>query len=289
MGQVLRTTMLNKVTQQEHVSLKAQAWRVDFQERPSNLTSVVIKEPRNVNAVLTPIDMEEALASGRLESGGSLTIVWMPPGVNTPPSIEHDVETWMRDGASSARQTPVRATIRTVRVIWHDTRALIYTNAEQLQGAIDAVIRFTIAERETTALERAMDSTWASIDADASLTHAVTSRQQKQQQHVNELTELATRMKAMYLRVSKALEQLDPALGESSKRLYSELASAAVLWDRVEPLGEPIQFALDQYELSNTRLIEAKTAAMENSHALIGHALEVGIIVLLLCQLRLLW
>jgi hypothetical protein len=36
-------------------------------------------------------------------------------------------------------------------------------------------------------------------------------------------------------------------------------------------------------------LIEAKTAAMENSHALIGHALEVGIIVLLLCQLRLLW
>ena len=141
----------------------------------------------------------------------------------------------MRDGASSVRQTPVRATIRTVRVIWHDTRALIYTNAEQLQGAIDAVIRFTIAERETTALERAMDSTWASMDADAPLTYAVTSRQQKQQQHVNELTELATRMKAMYLRVSKALEQLDPALGELSKRLYSELASAGfsgIAWIR---------------------------------------------------------
>ena len=53
-------------------------------------------------------------------------------------------------------------------------------------------------------------------------------------------------MKAMYLRVSKALEQLDLALGESSKRLYSELASAAVLWDRVDPMDEPIQFALDQ-------------------------------------------
>ena len=82
MGQVLRTTMLNKVTQQEHVSLEAQAWRVDFQERPSmaDLRSVVIKEPRNAHAVLTPVDVEEALASGRTDSGGSLTIVWMRPG-----------------------------------------------------------------------------------------------------------------------------------------------------------------------------------------------------------------
>ena len=283
--------MLNKVTQQEHVSLEAQAWRVDFQERPSmaDLRSVVIKEPRNAHAVLTPVDVEEALASGRTDSGGSLTIVWMPPGVNTPPSIEHDVEAWMRDGASSERQTPVRATICTVRVIWHDSRALIYTSAEQLQDAIDAVVRFTVADRETTALELAIDSTWASLDANAPLTHAVTSRQQKQQQHVNELTELATRMQIVYLRVSKALEQLDPALSESSKRLYSELASAAVLWDRLDPLDEPIQFTLDQYELANTRLIEAKNAAMDHSHAMIGHVLEVGIIVLLICQIRLFW
>ena len=123
----------------------------------ADLGSVVIKEPRNVNAVLTPVDVEEALASGRTESGGSLMIIWMAPGVNTPPSIEHDVEAWMRDGASSVRQTPVRATIRTVRVIWHDSRALIYTNAEQLQDAIDAVVRFTVADRETTALELAME------------------------------------------------------------------------------------------------------------------------------------
>ena len=93
----------------------------------------------------------------------------------------------------------------------------------------------------------------------------------------------------MYLRVSKALEQLDPALGKSSKRLYSELANAAVLWDRVEPLGEPIQFTLDQYELANTRLIEAKSAAREHSHAMIGHVLEVGIIVLLFYQIRMHW
>ena len=281
--------MLNKVTQQEQVSLQAKAWRVDFQQTPStaDLRSVVIKEPRNVNAVLTPVDVDEALASGRMASSGSLMIVWMAPGVNTPSNIEHDVEAWMRDGTNSVRQTPVRATIRTVRVIWLDSRALIYTTAEQLQDAIDAVVRFTVAEREVTALELAIDSTWASLDANAPLTHAVTSRQQEQQRHVNELTVLATRMQAMYLRVSKALEQLDPALSEASKRLYSELAAAAVLWDRVDPLDEPIQFALDQYELANTRLIDARTAARDHSHAMIGHVLEVGIILLLFYQIHL--
>ena len=182
--------MLNTVTQQEHASLQAKAWRVDFQETPgmADLRSVVIKEPRNVNAVLTPVGADEVLASGRAASGRSPMIVWMAPGVNTPSSIEHDVEAWMRDGASSVRQTPVRATICTVRVIWQDSRALIYTTAEQLQDAIDAVLRFTIAEREVTALELAISPTWASLDANAALTHAVTSRQQKQQPHLNDLT-----------------------------------------------------------------------------------------------------
>ena len=105
---------------------------------------------------------------------------------------------------------------------------------------------------------------------------------------MNELTELATRMQIVYLRVSKALEQLDPALSKSSKRLYSELAGAAVLWDRLDPLDEPIQFALDQYELANARLIDAGTTARDHSHAMIGHVLEVGIILLLLYQVRLL-
>ena len=84
-----------------------------------------------------------------------------------------------------------------------------------------------------------MKSTWASIEADAAFTHAVTARHQKRQRHVNEMTEIATRMKMVWLRVSRSLEQLDPALADPSKRLFAELVSAASLYDRVEMLEDP--------------------------------------------------
>jgi chromosome segregation ATPase len=131
-----------------------------------------------------------------------------------------------------------------------------------------------------------MDSAWAHLDADAPLTHAVTSRHQKRQQHVNEMTEMVARMRVTYLRLSNSLEQLDRTISESSKRLYSELTLAAGLYDRLDQLEEPIQFAQDQYELANTRLIEAKNAAREHLHAITEFGLELGIILLLVFQIR---
>jgi hypothetical protein len=282
--------MLDSPTRQKKVTLKAQAWRqawrVDFQEHTSsaNSGSIAVKEPRNLTAVFTPVDPEEGLATASSQYPGSLTIVWMPPGVNAPPSIERDVEAWTRGGASSRKGPLVRAGIRTVRVFMDDNRALIYAGSEQLQSAIDAVVRFTVAQRETLALELTMSSTWASVDADAPLTHSVTSDQQKHQRHANEMTELSTRMKAMHLRISQALEQLDATLEDSSKRIYAELVLAAGLWERIEQLEEPIEFAMDHYEVANTRLIEAKYAAKEQRNAIIGHVLEAGIILLLLYQ-----
>jgi len=274
--------------QQEHPILQAQAWGVVFLEKSRGVEpgAIVIKEPRSMAAVLMPVDAAAALAATGPDSGDSLTIVWIPTEFTTPPSDERGVEAWVEGGGDPLRQAPVRAGIRTVRVFWQTTRALIYASAEQLQDAIDAVIRFTVAQRETIALETRMDSAWAHLDADAPLTHAVTSRHQKRQQHVNEMTEMVARMRVTYLRLSNSLEQLDRTISESSKRLYTELTLAAGLYDRLDQLEEPIQFAQDQYELANTRLIEAKNAAREHLHAITEFGLELGIILLLVFQIR---
>ena len=85
-----------------------------------------------------------------------------------------------------------------------------------------------------------------------------------------------------WLRVSRSIEQLDPALADPSKRLFAELASAASLYDRMEMLEDPIQFAMDQYELANTRLTEADQAHKELLHSIIGY---IVIIVLLIAQI----
>lgn len=279
--------MMDAVNPQEHSTITAKAWRVDFRERPGNAEpgAIVVKAPRRLTGVLNPIDCAAALAAGGPDGPDSLTLVWIPPETATPPRDEREAQDWVESGGLPGR-APVRAGVRTIRVFWQNTRAAIFASEEQLQDAIDAVVRFTVAEREMIALESQMEAMWASLDEDAPLTHAVTRRDQKRQSRVNEMTELAARMRAAYLRLSKGLEQPDRSLSDSSKRLYSELILGAGVYDRLEQLEEPIQFAQDQYELANTRLIEARNAAAESWHALTEFGLEIGIILLLLFQIR---
>ena len=85
-----------------------------------------------------------------------------------------------------------------------------------------------------------------------------------------------------WLRVSRSLEQLDPALAAPSKRLFAELVSAASLYDRVEMLEDPVQFALDHYEIPNTRLIGTSLARTERYSSIFRYW---AIIVLLLVQI----
>ena len=279
---------VNVVAREDRVpSLQAQAWRVSFWERTDNsdCEKIVIHEPVEAVATLTSVNVEELLEANKSQSSDSLEIIWIPPNVAGHSNLERISEAWFNESVELHGCSPVRAGIRTVRVFWSDKRILIYAGAEQIHDALNAVVRFTLVERGMIAVEVGIASIWSSIEQDASLTHAVTHRDQKRQSRVNEKTELATRMRVVQLRVSAALEQLDPTLTEPSKRLYAELATASSLYDRVARVEEPIQFGLDHYELANTRLIEDKNARTERTNFRIGHLLETCIILLLTLEL----
>jgi hypothetical protein len=267
--------------------LDMQAWRGVFQERADagDGEAIVIKEPRDVTAVLTPVDAKELVGSTNRLGPDAFEIVWMPSPAGDLPNAEYEAEAWFNRATTPRRRSIVRAGTRTARVFWCEGRGLIYCKAAQLRDTLDGVVRFALTERETVALERGMKSAWAAIEEDKSLTHAVTAGQQKRQKHVNTMTELVVQMKCAQMRVETALEQLDPTLAEPSKRLYGELAMAAGLYDRAPRLSEPVQFASDHYELANTRLIEGKNSATERTNFMIGHILESLIIVLLLAEL----
>ncbi len=264
------------------------AWRVEFAEGskalPDGVETIEIAEPRNVTALLTPLAPSDALAQGGPQTAGALTVVWMPQGANTPATIERDVDEWVRGAGVEARakEVNVRADVRTLRAVWGEHRAVIYANQSDIHFALDAILRFSVAQREAYALEATMKSMWASIEADTALTHALTMRDQKRQRHVNEMTEVATRMKMAWLRVSRSIEQLDPALADPSKRLFAELVSAVSLYDRVEMLEDPVQFALDHYEVSNTRLIDMTLARVDRVNSIYGYGI---IIILLIIQI----
>ena len=264
------------------IAIAPRAWRVEFAEElkallPDGVETIEIAEPRNVTALLAPLAPSDALAQASPQTAGELTVIWMPPKANMPATIERDVDEWMRD-AGERKEVNVRAEVRSLRVVWGESRAVIYANEGDLRFALDAILRFSVAQRAALALEAAMKSTWATIEADTALTHALTIRDLKRQEHVNRMTEVTTHMKMAWLRIFRSVEQLNPPLTDPSKRIFAELVSAASLYNRMETLEAPIQFALDHYEISNTRLIDMYLARIDRVNSIYGY----GIIVILL-------
>jgi len=281
---------LPATTEAEKAAASMKAWQIRFRKAAYSVPpgAIEITEPRRVFAELHPIDAADALAETTPQSRNSFTVVWIPPGASKSVNVERDLETWLY-GGQVASKTAVRASVRTVRVFWNFSRALIYSSPENVGLALDAVVRFTVAQCETIALESEMSSIWAAIESDARLTHSISGWQMGKQPHVNEMTMRTTRMKAKFLRITQALEQLDPSLDNSSKRIYAELVLAGALYDRLELLEDPVQFALDLYQTANTRLIEARFAQKEKRHAAMNDLLQVAIVVLLIYPLHLFW
>jgi hypothetical protein len=267
------------------IAILPRAWRVEFQGNldaiPDGVETIQVLEPRTVTALLIPLEPSDALAQAPPQTAGTLTVIWMPPEVNTPTTIEHDVDEWTRAAEAVRKEVSVRAEVRTLRVVWSESRAVIYANEGDLRFALDAVIRFSVAQSEALALEAAMRSTWETIEADTALTHALTMADLKRQHHVNQMTEFSTRLKMTWLRIFRTLDQLDPPIAEPSKRIFAELVSAAALHDRMDTLENPIQFALDHYEISNTRLIDLYAARTDRVNSIYGYGI---LIILLLFQ-----
>ncbi len=268
------------------IAIAPRAWRVEFVEGatalPDGVETIEIAEPRNVTALLVPVAPSDALAQAGPQIAGTLTVIWMPPNGNMPATFERDIDEWMRGAGIERKEANVRAEVRTLRVVWGERRAVIYANEGDLRSALDAIVRFGFGQREALALEAAMRSTWATLEADASLTHAVRMGDLKRQQHVNHMTEITTRMKMAWLRIFRSLEQLNPPLTEPSKRIFAELVSAASLHDRMETLEGTMQFALDHYEISNTRLIDMYLARIDRVNSIFGYGI---ITILLLIQM----
>jgi hypothetical protein len=266
----------------DRLDVKAQAWRVSFSKSPPKDQTVfmTVREPEILVATAQPIEVAEALSesvtrskpSGWRRSGAvaepawaekPLLVIWVPAEAANSKDMERQINgMWPAEGQGSQERL-VRAGIRTSRVFWSDDRAIIFAAAEQTMDAIDAVLRFTIAERQTSVVEGQMTEMWSAINEHKSLVHAVKTRHQRFQKTVNTMTERATLMMAASLRLATALEQLDPALNSASKRLYAELVDQGGLYERLEMLEDPLEFAMNHYELANTRLIEAKTSTLE--------------------------
>ena len=190
------------------------AWLARFQDHATtrDLRTIRVKEPNNVVVTLEPIDAPGAMNWTLSADPGALVVMWIPQDVKAP-ELERQAEDWLQRSGSNT--PPVRAGIRTVRVHVGEDRALIYASAENLDPSLDAVIRFAVALRELTALEKSMAQMWTEIDDDAPVAQLDARRRAAQQKHIDEMVVATTRMKASFLRLDPGAQ----SIGRRARRL----------------------------------------------------------------------
>src|SRR5208337_1080887 len=162
--------MADLAAKEVELAIAPHAWRVEFAEAskavPEGVETIEIAEPRSLTAWLVPVAPSDALAQVGPQTDGALTVLWMPPGVNTPATIERDADEWVRGTGGHKKEAAVRADVRTIRVVSDESKALIYASNGDVRFALDALVRFNVAQREALALEATVKSTWATIEAD---------------------------------------------------------------------------------------------------------------------------
>lgn len=240
-----------------------EAWRISFRSPaiPAGAPLVSVREPRELAAYADPIPAD---VTPMEHDGNTLFVLWAPPGATLAPDRE---KAWLDadrpDGDRDRRV--IKAGIRTIQIAWAEDRAVVYSDREHLGPALDAVVRFTLAERETFDLEREMSEIWPRMKEHTPLTYGRLPRRLRRarEAEVAELTERATQMTSTLLLLQNALEQLDPTLENNAKRLYAELVLQAQIYERIELLEDPIEFAMEHYELINERMLDTRIASNE--------------------------
>jgi hypothetical protein len=244
---------------------------VDYEDGSS---VIVLRDLAETVAVSRPIALADAIGDGdNRRPEGALDIIWAPPSAGSTQDLEKRLETVGAEG-----RPPIRASLRSTRVVWTDSCVLIAVAPDQLEASLDAVVRFTLAERSMIKLEREMTALWPEIDMAKTLTHSVGRRQLAQRRKLDTLTERATDLSVEFMRLEGAIEQLDPRISAGSKRLYAELVLQAAIHDRLETLADPVDYADEIFERANSRLSEA-------GHARTGFYLETLIIVALAAEI----
>jgi len=233
----------------------ATAWRVRYKiSTPASDEESLIKDaPHPVVATREEIKILDALS----EADGDpddLVIVWAPPGAC---EIEARAKNWI-----AAAPNLVRASISTISVLWSKNQAVLFCAPELVEAGYDAIVRFTVIAREADSLQNRLSDSWRFIDANLGRLHASAPRVDRKS--VDARSEEIARLNMRLLTTQTALEQLDPRLDASSKRLCGELILAANLHDRLEMLEEPIEFVRNHYEVIQGRLHDSKLAMREN-------------------------
>jgi hypothetical protein len=160
---------------------------------------------------------------------------------------------------------------------WHPGRAVVQGGADGPEAALAALTDFAFYEGELRALELALQGCEAEARADVARAYRIRFRDREHWARFGERIEQLSRMRLRYARLEPRLAKPSRALPVESRRVMARLLARADVRARLEALTNRIEACEDLYEGANDRVTDHRWY-------LEGHALEIGIILLLVLE-----
>jgi hypothetical protein len=162
-------------------------------------------------------------------------------------------------------------------VQWRPGRAVIQGRLDCPEAVLAALTDFAYYEGELRNLEQALEACAAGARADVSRAYRIRFRDREDWARFGERIELLAGMRLRYASLEPRLAKPSRALPVEARRVMARLLARADVKARLEALTNRLDVCEDLYEGANDRVTDHRWY-------LEGHALEIGIIFLLVLE-----
>jgi hypothetical protein len=160
---------------------------------------------------------------------------------------------------------------------WRPGLAVVQCREDGRNDMLSALIEFAFAEFILRTLEQAVEVAEERAESDIALAHRVRYRDRAHWSRIVECAEQCGRMRLAYARLEPQLLSAPRTLSATARIWMTRLLQKSEMESRLESLSDRLEALEDLYEGATQRISEYRWFVS-------GHALEIGIIVLLLAE-----
>lgn len=160
---------------------------------------------------------------------------------------------------------------------WRPGLAIVQSREDSRNDIVAAAIDFAFYEGHLRLLEASVEKAEVQAQADVALAHRVRYRDRAHWERLTDCAEQCSRMRLTYARLEPQLLTASRTLSPTARSWMTRLLQKADMESRLEALNDRLEALEELYEGATQRISEYRWYVG-------GHALEIGIIVLLVIE-----
>lgn len=241
--------------------------------------------PQPVVAVKEAVKPTALLAEPVGKANELMRIYVLEPGVDLTAEgdwyklVSPSVSSLALDPAlKDAQEPPADLQVRSDRILWRPSLALVICNAERLNEILTGLVYFSYFVKQVARLEKELSDSWSEVRQDMRYIHQVDDQAFAEQPRINEKSRWSYLLRADYARIEPFIDTVPNYVPANARRIIQELATHTEILGRLKVLDDQLEVFEDTYELANDRILEYSYYRGE-------YKLEVVIIIVLLVEL----